>query len=90
MTLLAELKAEFVGDPAAEYRRLASLALEREQLVSYAYRDDILGRRLDGLIAPVDVIEVMRHAFTQVWRDEEAHTVLIRGTTLGAAGDAAR
>ena len=87
--LLAQLQQQFIGDPASEYQRLASLALEREQLVSYAYRDDILGRRLDGLIAPVDVVEVMRHAFTQVWRDEEAHTVLIRGTMLGAAGDAA-
>jgi len=83
--LLAQLRNQYVGDPDGEYERLARLALEREQLVSYAYRDDILGRRLDGLIAPLEVVEVMRHAFTQVWRDEEAHTVLIRGTMLGAA-----
>ena len=81
--LLADLRVEFAGDPQGEYQRLARLALEREQLVSYAYREDILGRRLDKLIAPNDVIDVMRHAFTQVWRDEEAHTVLVRGTLLG-------
>lgn len=86
--LLAELREQYAGDPWGEYHRLARLALEREQLVSYAYRDDILGRRLDGLIAPVEVIEVMRHAFTQVWRDEEAHTALIRGTLVAGAGDA--
>ena len=80
--LLAELRVEFEGDPQGEYRRLARLALEREQLVSYAYREDILGRRLDKLVAPSDVIDVLRHAFTQVWRDEEAHTVLVRGTLL--------
>lgn len=83
--LLADLRVEFANDPRGEYRRLAMLALEREQLVSYAYREDILGERLDKLVAPIDVIEVMRHAFTQVWRDEEAHTVLIRGTLIGEA-----
>ncbi len=81
-SLLAELRVEFERDPAGEYRRLAMLALEREQLVSYAYREDILGQRLEHLVAPIEVIEILRHAFTQVWRDEEAHTVLIRGTLV--------
>lgn len=81
--LLAELRQTFADDPASEFQRLSMLALEREQLVSYAYREDILGERLDNLVAPRDVIEVMRHAFVQVWRDEEAHTALIRGALVG-------
>jgi len=80
---LAELRVKFEGNPAGEYRRLARLALEREQLVSYAYREDILGRRLEQLVAPTEIIAVLQHAFTQVWRDEEAHTALIRGTLIG-------
>lgn len=86
--LLEELREEFAGNPSGEYRQLAMLALEREQLVSYAYRKDILGERLDSLIAPPEVIELMRHAFTQVWRDEEAHTVLVRGTLIGSGENA--
>lgn len=81
--LLAELRLTYANDPRGEYQRLAMLALEREQLVSYAYREDILGQRLDKLVADHDIVDVMRHAFIQVWRDEEAHTVLIRGTLVG-------
>jgi len=83
--LLDELRITFADDPDGEYQRLAMLALEREQLVSYAYREDILGQRLDGLIAPPEVVEVLRHAFTQVWRDEEAHTVLVKSTLVGSS-----
>ena len=83
IALLAQLREEFAGDPVGEYQRLSLLALEREQLVSYAYREDILGQRLNRLVAPIDVLEVMRHAFVQLWRDEEAHTVLIRGRLVG-------
>ena len=80
--LLAELREEFRGDPLGEYRRLVMLALEREQLVSYAYREEILAKRLAQLVAPVDVVGLLNHAFTQLWRDEEAHTVLTRAALL--------
>lgn len=79
LLLLDEIHQQFRDDPEGEYRRLSMLALEREQLVSYAYKDDILLRRIRGLVAPAPFVTVFHHAFTQVWRDEEAHTVLMRG-----------
>ena len=54
------------------------LALEREQLVSYAYREDVLGRRLASCRGEPAARALLRYALLQVWRDEEAHTVFVR------------
>jgi uncharacterized protein (DUF362 family) len=80
--LLAEYRVRFAGRPVDEHRQLCMLALEREQIVSFAYRDQIIGKRLDQINAPTTTIELLRHALVQVWRDEEAHTVLVRGKLL--------
>jgi uncharacterized protein (DUF362 family) len=81
--LLDDYRVRFADRAADEHRQLCILALEREQIVSFAYRDQIIGKRLDRIHAPADVVEAFRHALVQVWRDEEAHTIYIRGKLLG-------
>lgn len=77
--LLAEYERRFEQRPEEQHRRLCLLALEREQLVSFAYREDVLARRLTECEGPAEVLDLFRYALRQVWRDEEAHTVFIRG-----------
>lgn len=82
-TQLAEWAEQYRGQPERELQRLLLLALEREQLVAVAYRDEMLATRLQQL----DVPESVRAAFTQAlswaWRDEQQHTVFTRGLLLG-------
>ena len=61
------------------HRRLCFLALEREQLVSFAYQDDIVSRRLSSLKLKPETEKLFRYALLQLWRDEEAHPIYVRG-----------
>jgi uncharacterized protein (DUF362 family) len=79
---LADLQARRAGQPAAELLELCLLALEREAIVSVAYRDEIVRHRLERSRLPEDVREIVRHALLWAWKDEEMHTVYVRGALL--------
>lgn len=76
---LARWEKEYAGRPKDELIKLAFLSLEREQLVTVAYHDDRLSRRLAGLELDPAVRELFRHALAFTWMDEERHSVYIRG-----------
>jgi len=76
---LAALKAKYAGRPEREMERLCLLALEREQLVATAYRETLIATRLRSLRIEDDVQVLLRQALLWVWKDEEMHTIYIRG-----------
>lgn len=83
---LGRLQAACAGDPRRETIRLFLMALEREEIVSVGYRESLMERRLASLPIPDDVREIIRHALVWVWKDEEMHTIYIRGAILRLGG----
>ena len=89
--LLSDFEAEmgrwaeqYRGRPRAELLRLLALAVEREQLVVVAYREEILAQRIAAL--PAEVRELFRQALLWIWRDEAMHTVYVRGALFKLGG----
>jgi uncharacterized protein (DUF362 family) len=72
----------YQGNPQGEIIHLLLLALEREEIVSVAYRDTMLVRRLRSMPIPYEIQELMRHALIWAWKDEEMHAVYLRGAIL--------
>ncbi|MEX2120905.1 MAG: DUF362 domain-containing protein [Pirellulales bacterium] len=79
---LARLRARFPADPRAELLRLFLIALEREELVSVGYRESLMVERLNQMPLPDGVRELVRHALIWIWKDEEMHSIYIRGAIL--------
>lgn len=69
----------FAGNRRAERRALLLFALEREQIVTVAYREEVLARRIDDLDVPDDVRHLLRRSLAWVWRDEALHVEWVRG-----------
>ncbi|MEJ3746922.1 DUF362 domain-containing protein [Actinomycetes bacterium KLBMP 9797] len=67
-----------------ERLRLMMLALEREQVVSVAYDEVFIADRVARLPVPDRVRALARHALIWAWKDEELHTIYIRGRLLAA------
>jgi uncharacterized protein (DUF362 family) len=85
----AELKAweaKYAGRPREELIGLCLVALEREELVSVGYREELMTERLAAMPLPPAVRELMRHALIWAWRDEEMHSIYIRGALLKYGG----
>ena len=64
----AELKAweaKYAGRPRDELIWLCLVALEREELVSVGYREELMTGRLAAMPLPPAVRELMRHAL--IW-----------------------
>ena len=74
------------NDARREMIRLFLLALEREELVSVGYRESLMQRRLAAMPIADDVREIIRHALVWIWKDEEMHTIYIRGAILKLGG----
>jgi uncharacterized protein (DUF362 family) len=72
----------YAGRPAQEMTRLFLLALEREQIVSIAYSEDVLNRRLCSLQVPDEAKEIFRSALVWAWRDEAMHAMYVRGVLV--------
>jgi len=72
----------YEGKPALEMMRLFLLALEREQIVSVAYSEDVLNRRLESLLVPEEAREIFRSALVWAWRDEAMHAIYVRGALM--------
>ncbi len=81
----AELDAvlrRYAGRPRAAFLRLMLMALEREQIVSLAYRQSVIAARLKRMPIPDGVRGLIEHAVVWVWKDEEMHTVYARGALM--------
>jgi uncharacterized protein (DUF362 family) len=83
---LAEWRRRYADRPRQEMIRLFLLALEREEIVSVGYRETRIARRLSVMPIPPDVRELIRHALIWVWKDEEMHSIYIRGAILKLGG----
>lgn len=83
---LAQLRKTCAGNPRREVIRLFLLALEREELVSIGYRESLMEQRLAAMPISVEVREIIRHALVWIWKDEEMHTIYIRGAILKLGG----
>jgi hypothetical protein len=76
---LAQLREKYGDDPRREVIYLLLMALEREAIVSTAYRDNMLAQRIAAMPLPAEVQELIRHALIWAWKDEEMHAIYIRG-----------
>lgn len=83
---LARLHDACAGDARREALQLFLLALEREELVSVGYRESLMDQRLAAMPLSADVREVIHHALVWIWKDEEMHTIYIRGALLQLGG----
>jgi uncharacterized protein (DUF362 family) len=79
-------REQYAGQPRLEMIRLCLLALEREELVSVAYREDLIAKRLASMPVNKETREIVRHALVWAWKDEEMHAVYIRGLILKLGG----
>ena len=80
------VRQQCAGDPQQELIELFLMALEREELVSIGYRDSLMRQRIAALPLPDDVKDILRHALVWIWKDEEMHTIYIRGAILKIGG----
>jgi uncharacterized protein (DUF362 family) len=79
---LGRLRERFSGAPREELVCLFLLALEREEIVSVAYREQVISERLSRMDIGDDVRELIGHALLWAWKDEEMHAIYIRGAIL--------
>jgi uncharacterized protein (DUF362 family) len=76
---LAGWSTKYAGRPRRQMIRLFLLALEREEIVSVGYREDLIQARLKSMPIPDEERELIRHALLWTWKDEEMHAIYIRG-----------
>jgi hypothetical protein len=72
--------------PRAAVVQLLLLALEREEIVSMAYRRARVADRLRRMPLPEEVRRLIEHAIIWLWKDEEMHAVYARGALLRLGG----
>ncbi len=70
---------KYAGRPRRQMIRLFLLALEREEIVSVGYREDLIAVRLKAMPISEEEREIIRHALLWTWKDEEMHAIYIRG-----------
>ncbi|MDQ6697233.1 MAG: DUF362 domain-containing protein, partial [Actinomycetota bacterium] len=85
-TLLAAWKIAYADRPGVERVQLGLLALEREQIVAVAYREEAVAGRVDALDIEPDVRALLRQTLVWIWKDEELHAEFLRGLLLGRPG----
>jgi uncharacterized protein (DUF362 family) len=79
---LAVWDKKYAGRPREHLIRLCLLALEREEIVSIAYKEDRIAARLARMPIPEGIRNIIQHALLWAWKDEEMHTIYIRGAIL--------
>jgi uncharacterized protein (DUF362 family) len=77
--LLGDWQRRYAGRPKQEIVRLFLLALEREEMVSIGYREDLILKRLKTMPISDEVRDIIRHSLVWVWKDEQMHAIYIRG-----------
>src|SRR5258705_9517833 len=76
---LAVWSTRYAQHPRRQMLRLFLLALEREEIVSVGYREELIAARLDTMPISEQEREIVRHALLWIWKDEEMHAIYIRG-----------
>ena len=79
---LKQWRGQYAGNPRQEMIRLCLLALEREEIVSIAYREQRMVRRLQSMPIALELRSIVHHALLWAWKDEEMHAVYIRGMAI--------
>jgi hypothetical protein len=72
-------RRQYADRPNQEIVRLFLFALEREEIVSVAYREALIYRRLQAMPIPPEARQIIHHALIWTWKDEEMHAIYIRG-----------
>jgi Domain of unknown function (DUF362) len=85
-SLLDRWRVEYAGNPDAEREQLWLLALEREQIVAVAYREEAVAGRIAALALPSAVRALARQTLVWIWKDEELHAEYLRGLLLQRGG----
>jgi len=79
---LRRLGQKYADNPRKELIQLFLVALEREEIVSVGYRESLMTDRLSRMPIADDVREIIHHALVWIWKDEEMHSIYIRGAIL--------
>jgi len=85
-SLLDRWRVEFAGNPDAEREQLWLLALEREQIVAVAYREEAVAGRIAALELPASLRALVRQTLVWIWKDEALHAEYVRGLLLQRGG----
>lgn len=80
--LLADGQRRFAGRPDLELHALLMVALEREQVVALAYREDAVAGRVASLRVDEGVRRLIHQSLVWIWKDEEVHATYLRGYLL--------
>ena len=83
---LETVLGRFADRPRAAVVQLLLMALEREEIVSMAYREAQIADRLRRTKLPDDVRKLIEHAVIWIWKDEEMHAVYARGALMRLGG----
>jgi Domain of unknown function (DUF362) len=84
--MLGRWRLQFAGRPDAERERLLLLALEREQIVAVAYREEAVAGRVAGLDVGAAARALIRQTLMWIWKDEQLHFEFMRGLLLESGG----
>jgi uncharacterized protein (DUF362 family) len=84
--LLSRWRRECAGRPGVERSRLLLLALEREQIVAVAYREEAVAGRVAQLDVGDQARALIRQTLVWIWKDEQLHAEFTRGLLLEAGG----
>jgi uncharacterized protein (DUF362 family) len=84
--LLRRWRRECADRPEAERSRLLLLALEREQIVAVAYREEAVAGRVAELDVGDQARALIRQTLVWIWKDEQMHAEFTRGLLLEAGG----
>src|SRR6266849_8080573 len=79
---LAAWEKKYIARPREELLGLCLMAREREELVTVGYREELMTKRLGSMPLSEPARELISHALIWAWRDEEMHTIYIRGALL--------
>jgi uncharacterized protein (DUF362 family) len=84
-------RADCAGRPDVERKKLLLLALEREQIVAVAYREEAVAGRVVQLDVGEHVRALLHQTLVWIWKDEQMHAEYLRGELLrrGGLGSAA-
>jgi uncharacterized protein (DUF362 family) len=85
-SLLDRWRVEYADQPDEEREHLWLLALEREQIVAVAYREEAVAARVAQLDVDEELRAVVRQTLVWIWKDEELHAEYLRGRLLEHGG----
>lgn len=79
---LTRWQHRFAGRPRDEIDYLLLLSLEREGMVTVAYREELMQHRLRAASLSPEARSLIHHALLWTWKDEEMHAIYLRGALL--------